>query len=320
VLARSGALTAGAVAAVETAAGEGAWSRHARLALRYAPGSAGERPASLFLKQVTGFGRSEVEYYTRDYAGLAGAPLLRCHDAEWADGGYHLLLDDVSATHANGFDLEWTDAHCDAVADGLAALHAHRWDEPAPPAALDAYLGHIARGLEPLLALAGLDPAREVLLVETLERAPAVMRARLAGACLVHGDVNPGNVLLPRAGAGPVYLIDRQPFEWSLTRWLGVSDLAYLMCAFWPAEQRRARERRMLSRYHAGLLALGVRGYDFDALWDDYRLCAVQTAHVAIEWCVLADDRERMRWLWSAQLERAFAAMDDLDSPALWRA
>jgi Ser/Thr protein kinase RdoA (MazF antagonist) len=145
------------------------------------------------------------------------------------------------------------------------------------------------------------------------------MRARLAGACLVHGDVNPGNVLLPRAGAGPVYLIDRQPFEWSLTRWLGVSDLAYLMCAFWPAEQRRARERRMLSRYHAGLLALGVRGYDFDALWDDYRLCAMQTAHVAIEWCVLAGDRERMRWLWSAQLERAFAAMDDLGSATLWR-
>ena len=38
------------------------------------------------------FGRSEVDYYTRDYVELANAPLVRCYDAQFEPGvGYHLL-------------------------------------------------------------------------------------------------------------------------------------------------------------------------------------------------------------------------------------
>jgi hypothetical protein len=55
----------------------------------------------------------------------------------------------------------------------------------------------------------------------------------------VHGDLNPGNLLWPRQGVEPVYLIDRQPFDWSLQRWLGVSDLARLMIIPWAPELRR---------------------------------------------------------------------------------
>jgi thiamine kinase-like enzyme len=137
--------------------------------------------------------------------------------------------------------------------------------------------------------------------------------------CLVHGDVNPGNILAPRAEPGRIYLIDRQPFDWSLIAWLGVSDLAYLLCSFWPEETRRRFELPILRHYHAALAARGVAGYSWERLWDDYRLCAVQSVYVAVEWCVLAEDRERMRWLWTLELRRAMAAFAELRCRELWR-
>jgi hypothetical protein len=330
-LARSGALTRGGVVAVEAEHGEGAWSRHARLDVRYRPGSEGDLPASLFLKLCAGetFGRSEVDFYVRDYAGLRDGPVVRCHDAAYRDSprAYHLLLDDVSATHAETWEQQVTPALADGVADALAALHVHRWGavrlaevgEQLPgPRDIDRYVDHVRAGLDPLLAVAAdaLDARGRTVLAELFEHHPSRMAARMAdqdGLCLIHGDTNPGNVLAPReVGAGRVLLVDRQPFDWSLRVWVGASDLAYLMCTFWPVEARRAHEERVLRRYGAELAARGVRGYGLDRLWKDYRLCVPQSAYVAVEWCVLEETRERMRWLWTVQLERALAAMADL--------
>jgi hypothetical protein len=270
-----------------------------------------------------------VDFYVRDYAGLRDGPVVRCHDAAYraAPRAYHLLLDDVSATHAETWEREVTPALADGIADALAALHAHRWgvarlaevgERPPGAPELDRYVGHVRAGLAPLLSVAGdaLDDRGRETLAGLFEDHPPRMLARAAQGddlCLVHGDANPGNVLAPRQeAAGRVLLVDRQPFGWSLTTWLGVSDLAYLMCTFWPVATRRAHEERVLRRYGAALAALGVRGYGLERVWEDYRLCVPQSAYVAVEWCVLEEDRERMRWLWTAQLERALTAMADL--------
>jgi hypothetical protein len=330
-LTRSGALARGGVEAVEVEGGEGSWSRHARLRVRYAPGSAGALPPTLFLKLCEGeqFGPSEVRYYGRDYAGLRDGPVVRCHDAAYrhAPRAYHLLLDDVSATHADTWEREVTPTLAHGVAEALAALHAHRWgaarlaevgERPAGRAELERYVRHVRAGLDPLLAIAGdaLDAEARAALPALFEQHPPRMLARAGEGddqCLVHGDVNPGNVLAPREdGAGRVLLVDRQPFAWSLTTWLGASDLAYLMCTFWPVAARRAHEDRVLRAYHAALAARGVRGYGLERLREDYRLCVPQSAYVAVEWCVQEEDRERMRWLWTVQLERALTAMADL--------
>ena len=53
---------------------------------------------------------------------------------------------------------------------------------------------------------------------------------------------------LPR-GDRPIYLIDRQPFNWSLTTWLGVYDLAYAIVLDWPSELRERFEILTLERY-----------------------------------------------------------------------
>lgn len=107
VLSKSSALTGGAVESFTVEKSQGAWSSNASLSLRYASGSNGSLPPRLFLKMVDAdledefFGPSEVAYYTRDYVGVEGAPLLRCYDAAFSQEllRYHLLLEDVSETH-----------------------------------------------------------------------------------------------------------------------------------------------------------------------------------------------------------------------------
>lgn len=329
VLRAAGALTHGGVAEVSAEGEQATWSHNARLVVRYSADAAGERPDALFLKMVqhAEFGPSEVHYATRDYAGLAGSPVPRCYDARYdpAEPAYHLLMEDLSASHANCWQRPVTTALAEAIGAALAALHAHRWAParvaevaaPADDAAIGRYLAHIEQGLAPLLAVGGDDlrPEWRELLPRIVEAMPRRMRERARdprGICLVHGDVNSGNILAPRAADGPVFLVDRQPFDWSLTVWLGASDPAYLMCTFWDEADRRAHEEPLLRAYHRELLARGVQGYPWERLWDDYRLAAVQSVYVAVEWCVLEQDRERMRWLWSMELRRAMAAIADL--------
>src|SRR5262249_56640302 len=115
--------------------GGGNWSKHAKLALRYAEGSQGALPPRLFLKMVKtdggdcAFGPSEVTYYTRDYVDVEDALLVRCYDAAYSEEKrrYHLLLDDLSATHLEASRKLPTLAHGLALAEGLAAMHARWW-------------------------------------------------------------------------------------------------------------------------------------------------------------------------------------------------
>ena len=280
VLSRSGALETGGVSAFDSRSLGSENARIAKIALRYRSESSGALPAKLLLKMVSGdgdFGPSEVHYYARDYVDLAAAPIPRCYDARYSAErrSYHVLMDDLSDTHRNNWKIRPSAAYGRAVADALAALHAHRWGRQrlaavgaALPdvAAVECYLSHIRPGLEPMLMAAKgeIDPIWGNVLREVFDRHPVAMVERTRepdGFCLVHGDVNPGNVLSPVDGAGATYLIDRQPFDWSLTVWLGASDLAYLMVHWWPASLRRRLEFSVLRHYHEALVRRGVGGY-----------------------------------------------------------
>jgi thiamine kinase-like enzyme len=340
VLAGSGALETGGVAGFEAEAQESACSTIAHIELRYTPGATGRLPARLFLKLCGGdgeeFGPSEVEYYARDYTGLEGAPIPTCYDAVYSaeQARYHLLMEDLSATHHNSRQFVPTEAYGGAVAEAMARLHAHWWGKarlqagghPLPgPREIERYVEHVRPGLLPMLQCVDeeLDaPGREAL-VELFEKHPPLLRERARESetlTLVHGDPNPGNILAPIDGVRPVYLIDRQPFDWSLTTWLGVSDVAYMMVHWWDTEVRRRLELPVLRRYHAALKQHGIDGYSWEQLWRDYRLTAVQSLYVATEWCRLEEDRTKMRWVWLPQLKKAMAAFSDLGCRALWEA
>lgn len=341
VLSRSGALTRGSVAAFELDTGRGNWSTSGSLRLRYAPDALGERPARLFLKLVDTdlgdgefFGPSEVDYYTRDYVDVPGAPLLRCYDAGYSDAlrRYHVLLDDVSETHVNASEKEPTLAYGLALAEGLAALHARWWggERLAEAGAPIHGAGHIRSfvaiaepGVEHILRRfsSELRPHWPDLVRELFARHPQAMIERAGdpnGFTLIHGDTGDQNILVPREGQHPLYLIDRQPFDWSLTTWLGAYDLAYALVLDWPVELRRQWEMPVLERYHARLVEQGVQGYPWQRLVDDYRLCVAMGVYVAVEYC-RGGINERWISAWLTMLQRSLAACDDLDCRALWQ-
>lgn len=332
VLAESGALTSGAVAGVEVDTGHGNWSTNARLALRYTPGAQGQPPEHLFLKLVQtdlsdeSFGPSEVHYYTRDYLGVPGAPLLRCYAAAYSaeQSRYHLLLEDVTRTHVQAGTQPPTLGYGLALAEGLAALHTYWWGaerlaEAGAPIHDAAHIRHFVALAEPGAAHIvehfsnELKPhwpeALRQLFATHADRLVARTRAA-SGFTLIHGDAGDANILVPRSGDRPLYLIDRQPFDWSLTTWLGVYDLAYALVLDWPIETRRQLELPVLRHYHACLRQRGVAGYTWGQLLDDYRLCLETCVTIAVEYC---RGGVNARWVpvWLPMLQRALTACDD---------
>lgn len=136
VLTQNGALTQGTVTAVTAGSGRGNWSESGSLQLTYSPDAQGERPSRLFLKMVNtdigdeeSFGPSEVYYYTRDYVDVPDSPLLRCYDGRYSPSlkRYHLLLEDVSATHIVACDKPQTLEYGLALAEAFAILHGRWW-------------------------------------------------------------------------------------------------------------------------------------------------------------------------------------------------
>lgn len=330
-LKQGGALASGAVAAFEVETGRGNWSANAHLKVRYTHEALGKRPERLFLKMVQAdlgdefFGASEVNYYTRDYVGVAGAPLLPCYSAAYSETErrYYLLLDDVSETHVEAAAKTPDLKYGLALAEGLAALHAHWWAKPPPHSAAhirrfaeisELGVGHILQNFS-----AQLQPHWPDLLKAFFAQHPQKMveRARdVNGFTLVHGDVGQHNILVPREGAGPLYIIDRQPFDWSLTTWLGVYDLAYAMVLDWEVETRRQLEIPVLQHYHACLLARGVENYRWAQLLADYGLCVAMGLYIATEYC--RGSGAELVNVWLPMLQRVLTACDDLgvDGPS----
>jgi hypothetical protein len=341
VLNRSGGLTQGSVAGFDADDGGGNWSTSGSLQLRYSPDAQGERPSRLFLKMVdtnTGDGEfflpSEVDYYLRDYLDVPDAPLLRCYDGRFSPQlqRYHLLLEDVSATHVVADDKAPTLAHGLALAEALAILHARWWGtqrlaEANAPLHDAGYIRRFATIAEPGVAhvltlfAADLKPHWPDLLRALFANLPDRMVARsqdTATFTLIHGDPNPRNIMVPREGERPLYLIDKQPFDWSLTTWLGAFDLAYVMALYWEGDLRRELETAVLRRYHQTLLRRGVPGYAWQQLYDDYRLSVAMMVVVAVEYLRGGGDPRWRDFQWGI-VRRTLTACDDLNCADLWR-
>ncbi len=340
VLSASGALSGGKVLSFDLGEGQGNWSTNANLKVTYSEEARGALPQSLFLKMVdtdTGdgefFGESEVSYYRRDYVDVEDAPLLHCYDAAYSEAGqrYHLLLDDVSETHVEAAEKEPTLEFGLALAEGLAAMHARWWGARrlATAGAPIHDAEHIQRFVD--IAQPGathiinrlsseLEPHWPELIDALYAKHPqALIRRTLDdnGFTLIHGDVGQNNILVPRSGYRPIYIIDRQPFNWSLTTWLGVYDLAYAMVLDWEVDKRRQYEMPILKQYHRELMQHGIVDYPWERLVNDYKLCVAMGVYIATEYC-RGGVNERWIHVWLPMLQRTLTACDDLNCSALW--
>ncbi len=336
VLTKSGALNAGQVVGIELDSGSGNWSQNARLTVRYSNDAAGECPTHLFLKMVNtnlGDGEyflpSEVTYYTRDYVDLPDAPLVRCYDGAYdaTQHKYHLLLADLSQTHDAAYELKPNLAHGQAFAEAIAILHTHWWGEER----LQAYAAapfhdanHIKQfimigqpGIQHALSIFGdqLKPHWPELIQHIFNKLPDRLAKRAQDRThftRIHGDTNQGNILVPKSGERPLYLIDQQPFDWSINTWMGAFDLAYLVTIFWQTEWRRELEMPMLRHYHATLIQRGITGYDWAQLYDDYRLCVALGVAIAVEYMRDGGDPD-WNWFRLGMIQHTLTAFDELE-------
>lgn len=339
VLTQSGSLINGAVEAYEVKAGRGNWSTNATFILKYMPGSRGTLPQRLFLKMVNAqfedgsFSPSEVDYYTRDFIGVEGVPLVHCYNAVFSEElhRYHLLLDDLSETHIEAELKTPTIEYGLALAEGLAAMHAHWWGahQFEKVGATMHSAGHIRRFVE--ISGSGVDNLLYHYSADLESHWPDAIRTFYAkhprviiertkddrGFTLVHGDPGQKNILVPRTGDRPIYIIDRQPFDWSLTTWLGVYDLAYAMVLDWEIEIRRQLEIPVLKHYHDQLIKNGVTGYSWEELYDDYKLCVAMGVYVGTEYFRSGVNSPWVS-IWLLMLRRALTACDDLGCDKQW--
>ena len=283
---------------------------------------------------VSQFDDSEVKYYTRDYVDLNNAPLLRCYSANYSKelGRYHILLDDVSETHIVSAEKEPTREYGFALAESLAGLHARWWGANQlaeagasmhNPSYIRQFMDIATPGVEHVFRQFShaLKPQWQDILRELFAKHPQAILKRTDnpnGFTIIHGDVGSANILVPRQGNYPIYIIDRQPFNWSLTIWLGVFDIAYALVLDWDIETRRQHEVPILKHYHEHLIKNGVQNYTWEQLYNDYKLCVVLAVYIATEY-FRGGVNGQWTHVWLSMLQRALTACDDLKCQVIWR-
>jgi hypothetical protein len=303
-------------------------SRIARLRLTYGPAAAG--PSHVFCKsrrddidaQLQKFGRKEVDFYRLVAPATPAGLLPRCYEARVEPGGpWFLMLEDLTASHQvmGDWPLPPPPGPWHAVVAAHARFHAAWWDHERlgvsvgafgdESGLLDRYLAGLPGELAAFADRLGdrLSPERRRIYERLPAAAPRMLDRyrRHRHLTLVHGDAHVWNAMLPRQpGSGDLRLIDWD--GWRVDT--ATDDLAYMLAMHWFPDWRRRHERDSLARYHDTLVAHGVRGYPFEALWEDYRL--------SVLWRITTPMWQANHGLppvvWWHHLDRIMAAVHDL--------
>lgn len=300
---------AAAVTAVESRGNDAFNSTVAHLTPAYSPGAPKSAPRRLVLKlNQEGWGENEIGFYelVRVTASAPEQPMvLPCYAAAYdpASGDSHLLLPDVSATHAPPLSRAQVLAGdtmppvwlLPLVTDAIADFHAHWWEHATLGSGVgrvrpwygtaEEHAAHVARREREWAQLVAAEGERlpteaHALLDSALARLPALWERYLAPRMgtlrhltLTNGDGYFAQFLCPRRPEQPdqrVYLIDFQDASGNF----GAYDLIYLFATFWTPQQRTGGdlERSLLRRYWQRLVARGITGYPWEQLVEDYRV------------------------------------------------
>lgn len=293
VLRRSDALSAGSVTAVNILQDQGSI---VKLDIQYAPDAVGEKPRYLVFK----FGGVLEGRFYRDLAPEMSKviELVHCYEAVYSTekGQSHLLFTDVSDTHFGPPQmLPMTLPNAVQIAHTLADIHAHWWEHPRlktdvltvaanSPARLlwqarDQFAGFV-NYLGDRLSL-----KRRAIYESVLHFLPSKnWEERLESVrqvTLVHGDAHWWNFMYPRdLRKSPIYVMDWE--AWHIN--IGVSDLAYAVAVECFPEHREAIEMPLVRHYHRRLQKQGIKDYDWDQCWLDYRMSVVHHLLLPIIW------------------------------------
>lgn len=269
----------------------------------------------------------EVVFYRQIAPRTPAAALVPCYGAVYDPAAHklHIVLEDMTKTHFSEppSQLPIELPYAEMVVDTLAEIHAAWWHEPpfevagqpAPNAAeLAERIARVrAQVGEFLDFIGGRLSATRQRTYRTVTAALPKLYTRLLderGFTVVHDDVHVGNVLYPRTPEfGTIRLVDWQ--TWHVD--LAVKDLAHMMAVLWFPDTRSRLERPLLRRYHAQLVAAGISDYDWDRLWQDYRLCVLRKLFLPPHLWATGHTPN----IWWNHLERVMLAFEDLECAAL---
>jgi hypothetical protein len=330
-------LDAGPVTAVRAAnlgEGLGLLGEVARLHLEYAPSAEGPptliakcqspAPENRVVGQLMGFYAREVNFYSQLGADVP-VRVPRCYHAAAADEGapFVILLEDITGARTIDQIAGASRADAELLVDQAVALHAAFWDNDRlraldwlPPlnTPLNLAAGHLAEQKLPafLNFWKGRLPDDTLTFVEGLTpHYPALLDWWVAqgSPTLVHFDFRADNFLVGgSAGDGVVTLLDWQ----FCMQGPGVWDVANLLAASVTTDNRRAWEDDLVRRYHRGLVAAGVAGYEWERCWRDYRYSVGQQAWSTLPMGDLDPGDARSRALLDTLIPRYHAAASDL--------
>jgi hypothetical protein len=236
----------------------------------------------------------EVRFF-RDLAGGIDAGIPTCHAAEFDDDTHDfvLVLEDLGHLRQGDQVAGCGLADAQAGVDSMAKLHAAWWDA-ASHTQLDwvprvngdlhkpAMLGGFEAGRDPAITIFGeyMDDSIKASIGRYQDGLAGLHDRMAAGPqTLVHGDFRLDNLLFgTNAGDPPIALLDWQGLLVSN----GTHDLAYFLSQNVVTDVRRAHERELIARYHAGLVAGGVEGYSAADAWADYELSVLYLFEYAI--------------------------------------
>lgn len=193
-----------------------------------------------------------------------------------------LVLEDLSdwtpGDQLKGSTPEQTE-HC---IDALAQLHSSFWqrvDDTAWHWIPNSTQSLMSEGLhqgtialyDPFLAAFGADvpQALQANKARYIAAIPAMQRwINAAPRTLIQGDFRMDNLFF---GSKPEHA-QVAVCDWGASlRGKGVHDIAWLFSGSVPIAERRVNERALITRWHKGLVAAGVHGYNVDDAWEDYR-------------------------------------------------
>ena len=306
-------------------------SRIVRLAVSY-DGAPPEAPPSIIFKTshpdrvAAGWtaGRHEVAFYTQVASAPPGRLIPRCFAAHCDEDKktWSLCLEDLGGTHRTLEDwpVPPTLGDCERIVDAHARHQALSWDAPHLEQAMQAwrwrdaasashYLERLAAQIATFSDELGdrLPIERRRLLAKLVDAAPRLIERyrERRNLTVVQGDAHVWNCFLPKDGGDDVRF-----FDWDSWRVdVGAGDLAYMIAMHWYPDRRRRYERALLHRYHDRLLAEGVRGYDRDALEQDYRFGVLWL----MTWPISQQTYGIPAMVWWNNLERIMLAVDDLN-------
>lgn len=319
-----------AVAGVEVIERHEVTNAHARLRLSYhEPAGA---PELLFCKlppldpsrrdsiNASGMGRREALFY-RHLAPRLDLRVPEAHVAlcDDADGTFVLLLEDLVTNGCTVSDGP-TGVGVDAAAvllESLARMHV-RYEDPALRRSEAPWVPHVRQGSDygARLLRYGLDHHRDKISDTFAELseiyiadAPRLQQLWHEGPhTVIHGDTHIGNLFFDH---GDVGLLD-----WGI---INVStpmrEVSYFLNMALTVADRRAHDAELVRHYLAVRSACGGTPITFDEAWAAHRLHAAYTVPASCQVVTFpADADERRRVFAAAFLERAEAAIADLDA------